>query len=145
MKKLAALLLVAGFLFAFAPTESETVENSAAIGESVTVSGTLVDTKCYGEMPKMNKGNEHTVMKDGQKMKMPNCATACANMGIPAAIATDDGETLTIIAPAGQLADHMAKEAKITGKIAFDGGIIPEKVEVKDGKKWSQVKLAYMM
>ena len=145
MKKLAALLLVAGFLFAFAPAESETIENGEVISESVTVTGTLVDTKCYGEMPEMNKGNEHVVMKDGKKMKMPNCATACANMGIPAAIATDDGETLTIIAPAGQLADHMAKETRITGKIAFDGGLIPEKVEVKDGRKWTEVKLVYMM
>jgi len=145
MKKLAALLLVVGFLFAFAPIESETIENGVAIGETVTVTGTLVDTKCYGMMPKANKGNEHVVMKDGKKAKMPNCATACANMGIPAAVATDDGETLTIIAPAGQLADHMAKEAKITGTIAFEGGLIPEKVEVKDGRKWTEVSLQTMM
>ncbi len=145
MKKLAALLLAVGFLFAFTSIESDAIEDGAAISESVTVTGVLVDTKCYGEMPKMNKSNEHTVMKDGQKMKMPNCATACANMGIPAALATNDGKTFTIIAPAGQLADHMEKETRITGKVAFDGNIIPEKVEVKEGRKWTEVKLAYMM
>ncbi|HMB99001.1 MAG TPA: hypothetical protein VKM36_10990 [Balneolaceae bacterium] len=145
MKKLAALLLVVGFLFALAPAENGTIENGEAIGEKVTVTGTLVDTKCYGMMPEANKGNEHVVMHDGKKAKMPNCATACANMGIPVAVATDDGETITIIAPAGQLADHMAKETRVTGTIAFAGGLIPDKVEVKDGKKWTEVSIQTMM
>ncbi len=134
MKKLAVLFVAAGMLFAFTPVND------------VTVTGTLVDTKCYGEMPDMNKANDHMVPgKNGEMIKMPNCATACASMGIPAAIATEDGKTITLIVPAGQVAEHMGKETRVTGNVAFDGNIIPKKVEVKDGQQWKEVGITFMM
>lgn len=144
MKQLIAIIAAVGFLFAFVPVDNATT-TEAEINASVTVTGTLVDSKCYGEMPSMNKGNEHVVMKDGQQMKMPNCATACANMGIPAAIATEDGKTVTVIAPAGQLADHMEKQIRVQGRMAYDGGLIPDKVEVREGRQWKEVQIAFMM
>jgi hypothetical protein len=144
MKILAVLILIAGFMAAFIPVET-TYSDEVVVSESVTVTGVLVDSKCYGEMPSMNKGNEHVVMMDGNQMKMPNCATACANMGIPAAIATKDGNTVTVIAPAGQLAEHMEKEIRIQGRMAYDGGLLPDKVEVREGDQWKEVKLVFMM
>ncbi|RMG34322.1 MAG: hypothetical protein D6732_10610, partial [Methanobacteriota archaeon] len=83
-----------------------------------TIQGTLVDAKCYlggvamGKAA-MNFGNDHMVMgKDGNMMKVPNCATACANMGIPAAIVEGGkpgGKTTIIIAPANMFAQYMAQ------------------------------------
>jgi hypothetical protein len=109
-----------------------------------TVQGTIVDMKCFS-MNAANSGNDHMTPK-GQ---MPACATACAKMGIPVGIlveSKDDSRLLVIITPASMLADHMAKEARITGMPALDGhGIIPDKVQVKNGDKWEEVKIATMM
>jgi hypothetical protein len=107
-----------------------------------TVMGTLIDTKCYGMMP-ANIANDHKTPKG----TMPKCATACANMGIPTAVLTDDGDVIVLVAPAAAFADHMAHTIKVTGMKVFGGGsIIVDKAEVKgkDGK-WSEVKIATMM
>lgn len=135
MKKLALLLVGAG-LFTIAATKSDATMDK--------FSGTLVDTKCYSMMPKANAGNEHMVMQDGKSMKMPACATACSNMGIPVALVDGKGKTHVLAVPAGQLADHMAKEARVEGKV-MAGVLIPDKIEVKSGNKWEEVKIMTMM
>jgi len=117
--------------------------------DEITVTGTLIDTKCYG-MNHDNTENEHTVpMKDGSMGKMPNCATACAQMGIPVGLlekGKKDGKVYIIVAPAGQLAEHAAKDARITGDLAYPGGILPKKIEVKnDDGTWEEVQIATMM
>jgi len=107
-----------------------------------TVMGTLVDTKCYGMMP-ANIANDHKTPKG----TMPKCATACASMGIPVAVLTDEGEVIVLVAPAASFADHMAHTIKVTGMKVFEGSsMIVDKAEVKskDGK-WSEVKIATMM
>ena len=110
-----------------------------------TVEGKLVDTKCFG-MNSVNVENTHKVPgKDGKMMDMPNCATACANTGIPTGVLQEDGKVVILVTPTNQLAEHMAKDARITGKQVFDGGIIPEKIEVKEGNKWKEVHIATMM
>lgn len=142
MKRLLAplslLTLIALVVAAFAPASPST-----------TIQGKLVDTRCYG-MNQDNVENEHVVKTpDGEMQTIEACATACANMGIPAAI-LEDGEagadTYVILAPAGQLADHMAKEVRATGDIALNGGIIPETLEVKDDEgNWQEVDIQVMM
>jgi hypothetical protein len=122
--------------------------------ETVTVQGHLIDTKCYGMgvnmgKAKMNYGNAHMVKgKDGTMQKIPNCATACANMGIPVGIVEGSepgNKTYVLVTPAGQLADHMNKEARVTGQLVYDGGLIPGKIEVKEDDGWQEVKIATMM
>ncbi len=136
MKRLVSLVVAVAFVAGF----------SGETTKKVTVTGTLIDTKCYG-MNHDNVANEHYVGKD--KMKMPNCATACANMGIPAGLLKDgkkDGEVYILVTPANAVADHMAKEARVTGEMAYAGGIIPSKIEVKNDKgKWEEVKVTTMM
>ncbi len=138
MKKLLSMIVAVVFVAGF----------SGNTAKKVTVTGTLIDTKCYG-MNHDNVENAHYVKKGGEKMKMPNCATACANMGIPAGILKDgkkDGEVVILITPANAVADHMAKEARVTGEMAYPGGIIPGKIEVKNAQgKWEEVKVATMM
>jgi len=110
-----------------------------------TYSGKLVDSKCYSMMPKMNAGNDHMVKgPNGKPMKVKACAAACASMGIPVGLLTKDGKMLVLAIPAGQLSQQMAKNARIKGKV-MNGVLIVDKLEVKNGKKWSEVKISYMM
>lgn len=138
MKTFFSLVLTAMLFVGFTPEKAELV----------TVTGTFIDTKCYG-MNHDNHQNDHMVMKGDKMMKVPNCATACASMGIPAGLlekGEKDGKVHVIIAPAGTFAQHMAKEARITGTVVYEGAIMPEKVEVKnDQGKWETVEIATMM
>lgn len=120
----------------------------------VKVQGQLVDTKCYGMganmgKPAMNFGNDHMVPgKGGKMMTAANCATACANMGIPVGLVEGGkpgNQTYVLITPAGQLANYMALEARVEGQKVFDGGIIPSKIEVKKDGRWEEVQIATMM
>ena len=110
--------------------------------KSVTLSGTLIDTKCYG-MNNDNIGMDHMTPKG----KVPNCAAACAKMGIPVGLLIDGkkgGKVVFLVTPSLQLADHMAKTARITGHKAI-GGLIPNKTEVLEHGKWKEVKFGTMM
>ena len=113
--------------------------------QMITVEGKLIDTKCYG-MDDMNIDNTHKVPgKEDKMLDMPSCATACVNMGIPVGLLQKDGSVFMLVTPSNQLAEHMAKHARVTGNKVFDGGIIPEKIEVKDGDEWKEVQIGTMM
>ena len=152
-----SLLVAAGLTLAAAPSllPAGDAVPGAADGppETITVQGHLIDTKCYGmgvnmDKPDMNYGNTHKVPKNGEMVKMPNCATACANMGIPVGVVEGSqpgNKTFVLITPSNQLADHMNKEARIQGEKAFDGGIIPSSIEVNENGTWKKVEIATMM
>ncbi len=128
---------------------TDTVQNMPMPAPAVvTVSGKLIDTKCYG-MDNANMEDEHAVMQDGKKVQVPACATACASMTIPVGLLKDGeqgGKVYVLITPANQLASHMAKETRVTGSPTFDGGLIPEKIEVmNEAGDWEEVQLATMM
>lgn len=114
---------------------------SAPKGKTVTVTGVLIDSKCYS-MSATNKGQDH----DTPKGKMANCAAACAKMGLPVAVLTDKGDVYVLVAPSLNFADHMAREARVTGTVVYGRSIRPDKVEAKgaDGK-WVEVSLVTMM
>jgi len=115
------------------------VSVALAGGEGKTIEGTLVDTKCYS-MNAKNVINDHVTPKG----TLPNCATACAKMGIPVAILTADGKVYTLAVPAGQLGDHMAKQARATGMVK-GRVLVAEKLQVKEGNTWKEVQIATMM
>jgi len=143
MKKLAPLMLGLGML-AFTFPNATTVSTP----DDITVTGKLIDTKCYG-MNSANVGNDHMVPgKEDKMMTMPNCATACASMGIPVGLLVDgekDAKVYVLITPAGGLAEHQAKEARVTGMELYGGGILPSKIEVKEDGKWVDVTPGGMM
>lgn len=143
MKKLAPLMLGLGLLAFSFPNES-----SVSVPDDVTVSGKLIDTKCYG-MNHVNHDNDHVAPgKDGEMMTLPKCATICANLGIPVGLlegGKKDAKVYVLVLPAGALAEHQSKEARVTGMPVFDGGIIPSKIEVKDDGKWIDVTPGSMM
>jgi hypothetical protein len=143
MKKLAPLMLGLGML-AFTFPDAATV----SVPDEVTISGKLIDTKCYG-MNHGNINNDHMAPgKDGKMMTVPNCATACASTGIPVGLlegGKKDAKVYMLVTPAGALAKHQSKEARVTGMEVFGGGLMPSKVEVKEDGKWVDVTPGGMM
>lgn len=94
------------------------------------VEGEVVDMKCYVAMDMPGGGKHH------------ECAMKCAKMGIPAGVVDKGGQVFTVLAPAGGLADLMGKTVRITGtKAEKSTAIIPDKIEVNEGGKWTEVKL----
>jgi hypothetical protein len=99
-----------------------------------TYEGTLVDSKCYlahGEM-----GNDHMGMKD--------CGTTCLRGGNPAGLVTSMKEFHTIVAPSIALAPYVGQTIRVTGE-EKSGAIVADKVEVKKGDMWEEIKLSGMM
>lgn len=143
MKKLIPLLFGVAIMAFSAPPPSSDVAP-----DEVTVTGKLIDTKCYG-MNHGNVENDHMAPgKDGKMTTLPKCATACAGMGIPVGILEGgkaDGKVYVLVTPAGALSNHQAKEARVTGTTVYAGSIMPSKIEVKDGGKWVDVTPAGMM
>ncbi len=123
---LLALALVLGVAMAYAGEK----------GESKTVEGTLVDTKCY--FAGAGSGNDHGPMK--------GCGTACAKGGSPVGVLTAQGKHYALVVPAPAVADHVGKTIKVTGEIR-DGSLIPAggELQVKEGAGWKTVKTGAMM
>lgn len=115
---------------------------SMPMGKTVTVTGILVDTKCYS-MNSANTGQDHQTPMGETKM----CAKACATMGLPVGLRTAKGELYILIAPVPAFTEHMAETARVTGTKVYGGGSIrPEKVEVKDATgKWIELNIKTMM
>lgn len=133
----AAMLLVITGVMATSPFAGEKAKE-------VTVEGILIDAKCYGMNPDNWTAN-HMIPKGN----MPNCAQACAKMGIPVGVLSGGekgGDVYLLITPSMALADHMAKTVKVVGMKTFGGAITPSKIFVKneDGK-WEEVKVGTMM
>ena len=127
MKKLFSLIIISYLVLISLPAFA------AEKGENKEITGELVDISCYLQMG--GKGEGH---KD--------CAIKCAKDGLPVGVLTSKGEVYTIITPSKLLADHMAKEAKISGTL-YSGAkaIIPKKMEAKEGDKWVEIKLSSKM
>ncbi|MFQ5962733.1 MAG: hypothetical protein ACE5KZ_00435 [Candidatus Scalinduaceae bacterium] len=115
------------------------VNTSYGDKKSKTFSGILVDTKCYA-MNNENVTNDHG--------KMKGCAAMCAKMGIPVGLLIDgkkNGKVYVLAVPAPKLADHMGKWARVTGVEKFKRGLVLEKIEVKKGEIYEEVKIQTMM
>lgn len=127
---------------------------SAQSPATVTVQGNLIDTICYGDatnmgMPEAGFNDDHMVPgPDGEMMEIPNCATTCANMGIPVGVAEGNepgGDTYILVTPATQLSEYMDQEVRVEGTRVFDGGIKPNTIEVKEDGEWKEVEIQLMM
>ena len=117
-------------------------QGGMAKGKTITVTGTLIDTKCYS-MDARNKGTDHQTPHG----EMKGCAALCANLGIPVAVLTSKGEVWTLVTPAKDLAGHMAANARITGVAVYGGHQLrPDKIEVQDASgQWTAVNITMPM
>ena len=100
--------------------------------KSNLISGILIDTKCYAMGAFVI--NDH---KDMKGKPLPNCATACAVMGIPVAVLDKDKNVHIIAGPAGGYSKWMAMEVRLKGMHGkYADVFIPESIEVKEKGKW---------
>ncbi len=90
--------------------------SAAAAADSVTVTGEVVDTYCYGLMGA--KGESHR-----------SCGISCAKAGIPMGLLQDGTDKLYVLLPNKDnsplppaVMDKMGRKATITGKIYQKGG-----------------------
>ena len=107
----------------------------------VTITGTLVDTRCYS-MSAENMGNDHG--------DMPGCGAACAASGIPVGIVKDGKKgdpAIILLAPAKSFAAEVGKTVRASGTYVWHNAALrPDKVEVQDGKgNWTEIVIKTMM
>ena len=115
MRKMFAGIAVASFVVALA---------APAFAKTETVKGRIVDVSCYNMDKEHNAGKDHK-MKSGDTA---DCATACAKMGRPMAILTDDGKVYELTG--GLAADKNAKIVPHVSHVVEVTGDVNE----KDGK-----------
>ena len=126
MRKMIVTLCGAGALMVGGLTLTA---RGAEKSETKTVEGELVDLHCYSAGDA--KGEEH-----GKK-----CGAACAKSGIPVAVLVD-GKAWTLATNPRPLSDAVGKQVRVTGAtVAATQTFLAEKVEVKDGEAWKEVKL----
>ena len=101
----------------------------AADKETKTVEGELVDLHCFAAGGA--KGEDHG----------KSCGAKCAKSGIPVAVLVD-GKAWTLATNPRPLSDSVGKQVRVTGsQNAETNTLLAEKVEVKDGEAWKEVKL----
>ena len=116
--------------------------NAADAPATVTLTGSLIDTRCYSMDPANSKTSDHKTANGLIKQ----CARACASSGIPVALLSADDKVTILVAPSLPMAPHMGKEARVTGVPVLGGALRPTKLEVRKGKDgWETVNLAVMM
>src|SRR3970040_2231728 len=79
-----------------------------AAEKTVTLEGTLVDSKCYLKEHSLT-GNDHGPMKE--------CGTMCLKGGTPGALLTKAGKFHAVLAPSLVLAPHVGETVRISGYI----------------------------
>lgn len=140
--KIALSLIVALALVAVIGYQAD-AKKKMKMPASITVQGILIDAKCYG-MSQNNAGNDHMTPKGN----IPNCASACARMGIPVGVlegGKKGAKVYLLVSPSKGYANYMTKEVRVTGPETFPGAITPMKVEVKEKGKWKEIKVGAMM
>ncbi len=106
-----------------------------AAEKPATYEGTLVDSKCYLKDNSLT-GNDHGPVKE--------CGTMCLKGGTPPGLLTKAGKYHAVIAPSLVLAPYVGQTIRINGSL-HNGAILADKIEVKKGDKWEEVKLGMMM
>jgi len=96
--------------------------------EAQTVEGELLDMRCYSAGGASGEGHA-------------GCARKCLASGIPAGVLVDETAWVLVTNPV-PFAPHAAQTVRVTGKVNEETKtIIPNKIEVKDGDGWKEVKM----
>lgn len=108
-------------------------ESEFVKGDTLVVSGILIDTHCYA-LDKENIGHDHNLPQSGFR---EDCAEYCALQGYPVGVLIQDEgkeDYVWAIMTASQIfADYMTETARIRGTVRSDGVLDPLDVELKDG------------
>ena len=131
MRKLLVALMLSGVVISFSTGRAEEAKKKE---KTVTLKGTLVDTKCF--LQDGEKGNDHEGMKA--------CGTDCLKDGTPAGLLTDKGLYILVF-PSPTFADYVGKTLEVTGKVYGKGNLVPDKASVVEKGKKTAIKLKSMM
>lgn len=132
MRKSSVLVLTFTVLALVAMFASLSAQEKA-VAKSETLTGTLVDLKCYAAGGFLT--NDHGSMK--------GCGTACAKGGNPVALVDANKKVHFLAVAAPEYADWVGAELRLTGKHAANADVfLPEKVEAKEDGKWVEKKAA---
>lgn len=105
-------------------------------GKAETISGTLVDLKCYATGGFLT--NDHGDTK--------GCGAMCATGGLPVGVVDANKKVHFLGVPAPAYASLVGQEVRFTGMHGKNADIfIPEKLEVKEDGKWVEKKLPKTM
>ncbi len=125
MKKIIMVLATFVVLGMVSGSFGETKGDSVEKAKKVTLTGILVDIKCY--LGTGATGNDH--------MGMKGCGTKCLKDGSPAGLLVD-GKLYALIFPSDVLADYVGQKLEITGDLYITNALIPtEAFVVEQGKK----------
>jgi len=109
-----------------------------AIGDTLTIIGTLVDTKCFA-LDKRNITDDHE-LPEGH---VPACGTACAMQGIPVAVlegGTASGTPWILVSYPSQIfADYIATTVRVLGQYGAEGIIVPIHVDTETDEGWARI------
>ncbi len=106
-----------------------------AAEKTVTLEGTLVDSRCYLKDNSLT-GNDHGPINE--------CGKLCLKTGTPAGLVTPNKQFFIIVAPSVFLAPYAGQTIRVKGTI-YKGSIRADRVEVSREGKWEEVKLGAMM
>ena len=121
-----AILIVTGAMLVFLQAGDKKMMKSS------TLTGTLVDSKCYATGGFLT--DDHKDMKGNT---LPKCGTACASMGIPVAVVDGENNVYVLAVSASGMAKYMAKEVRLKGMFGkYANVFIPQELEVKENGKW---------
>ncbi len=120
------------------PAESNTsARPTYAQGDTVEVSGVLVDTRCFA-LDKANTGNDHT-RPEG---RVPGCGAACARQGIPVAVLEEgrpEGYVWVLAFPPQALAEYVGETVRVRGDYRAEGILEPLRVEMQAAGGWTVI------
>ncbi len=123
-------ILLAGSFAAFAHDG----EHKEPTTKPTTVIGELLDMACFTAGDGDAKGKEHA-----------ECATKCLSSGIPAGILPEgkgEDDALVLLTNPRVFAPYAAKTIKVEGIVYNEKHLIDvQKAYVKDGDKWTEIKL----
>ncbi len=108
------------------------------MGDTLTVVGTLVDTRCFA-IDERNVANDH-ILPEGD---VTGCGTACAMQGIPVAV-LEGGEPsgkpwILVSYPSQIFAEYVATTVRVIGQYGADGIIVPISVDTKTDDGWARI------
>jgi len=130
---LAMIFIVAGCGDGEEIKEYVAPESKFVKGDTLTVSGILIDTHCYA-LDKENTGHDHNLPQSGFR---EDCAEYCALQGYPAGVLIEqenEEDYVWAIMTASQIfADYMTQVVRVRGTVRSDGVMDPLDVELKDG------------
>ncbi|MGH7598140.1 MAG: hypothetical protein ACREOI_17445 [bacterium] len=131
MRKSPVVVLFIVLLMAFAVVVMLSAQEKAA-AKPETVTGTLVDLKCYSTAGVLT--NDHGSAK--------GCGAACASGGLPVGLVDANKKVHVLGVSAPDYASYVGQELRFTGTHGKHADIlIPEKLEVKENGKWVEKKL----